>query len=206
MQTLKLGNSEVSVFSKACTVVEYQNSIYFSKQMARYSYGNLSSSSLNMKMLNRWSNKLPSQLQLSWTLFYFPSNNKLTCALWDIGQTEELLLFSRQKLAELWPCYVLLDATLSTNITKSHKRRTLARCVSRSDGFPRNFYQNIYPPFSVALWNYLAVTFEYVHIRYLRKSSVPLSFVDLIRFVELAQLPNSWLSCSKHAGWCPIVT
>lgn len=29
MQTLKLESSQVSVFSKACIVLEYQNSIYF---------------------------------------------------------------------------------------------------------------------------------------------------------------------------------
>lgn len=34
-KTLKLASCEVFVFSKACTVVEYQNLIYFLKQMAK---------------------------------------------------------------------------------------------------------------------------------------------------------------------------
>lgn len=92
----------------------------FLKQMARCSYGNLSSSSLNMKMLNRWSRKLPSLLWLSLTLFYSPSHNKLTWALWDTGQTKKLLLFYWQKLPKLCCCYVLWDAALADNITKKN--------------------------------------------------------------------------------------
>lgn len=65
--------------------------------MARCSYGNLSSSSLNMKMLNRWSKKLLSLLQLSLTRLYSSSNNTLIRALRDIGQTKELLLFIGKK-------------------------------------------------------------------------------------------------------------
>lgn len=83
--------------------------------MVRSSCGNLSFSSLNMKMLNRWSKKLHSLLQLSLTDFHSSSNNTLILALRE-GQTKKLLLFFvGKKWKKLRPWYIVLDISITQN-------------------------------------------------------------------------------------------
>lgn len=72
----------------------------FLKQMARCSYGNLSSSSLDMKMLNRWSKNVLSLLWLSLPHFYSSSNNKLICPHRGTGQAKVVLILYWQELAK----------------------------------------------------------------------------------------------------------
>lgn len=169
MQTLKLESSQVSVFSKACIVLEYQNSIYFLKQMARCSYGNLSSSSLNMKMLNRWSAKLPSLLWLSLTLFYFSSNNKLTCALWDKGHANAFIFIGEKPGKTVVSLRIIRH---SQNHQKAWKTRMLAQCervfwcviwqVSKILCLLEHTF--ILWSFLMAMSNYLSVIFGYGQI------------------------------------------
>lgn len=164
----------MSLFSKACTVVEYQNLVYFLKQMARCSYGNLSSSSLNMKMWNRWSKKLTCLLRLSLALFYSSSNNKLILLPSEIyGRQKCYLFFYRQKQAKT----VALVCIIRHNLLHQHYTGTVWACFmiwyTILCSLEHGFILVIVLLF-MTTWNYLAVIFGYVQILYLRKLPVPL--------------------------------
>lgn len=106
------------MFSKACTVVEYQHLIYF---WNRWQGAHMGTWALLLWIWKCWTGgpkTLPSPLRLSLTHFHSSSNNKLTCALRYRADERAVLFFNRQKSTKLWPWYVLLDTTLWNNILK----------------------------------------------------------------------------------------